>query len=226
MQRWMDYSALWWQAMVRPSASASLVLESTGKTGFNAFLVGFGALLYAFYGASMGLFTGWYPAVVSGLKLPALYLFTVLIGFPSFYVINCIGGPRLRFGPTFRLLLIAVSANAVVLASYAPLAYFFTLTTSRHGYQFLVVMHAAVLAASGAVSLVVGLVLCRAAGGTIGQHVRASIFASWGVLYAVIGAQMAWTLRPWIGSPQLPYTPVRSIEGSFFDVIWNLVNQA
>jgi hypothetical protein len=42
------------------------------------------------------------------------------------------------------------------------------------------------------------------------------IFRFWLVAYAMVGAQMGWLLRPFIGSPVAPFTWFRAREGSFF----------
>jgi len=43
------------------------------------------------------------------------------------------------------------------------------------------------------------------------------IFTIWTVIYAVVGAQMGWILRPFIGAPNLKFTFFRQREGSFFE---------
>jgi hypothetical protein len=42
------------------------------------------------------------------------------------------------------------------------------------------------------------------------------IFRVWLFAYAVVGAQMGWLLRPFIGNPAAPFTLFRAREGSFF----------
>jgi hypothetical protein len=49
------------------------------------------------------------------------------------------------------------------------------------------------------------------------------IFRVWLVAYAVVGAQMGWLLRPFIGNPAAPFTWFRAREGSFFLALVNHV---
>jgi len=35
-------------------------------------------------------------------------------------------------------------------------------------------------------------------------------------LYGIVGAQMAWLMRPFIGVPNLPFQIFRPVEGNFF----------
>jgi hypothetical protein len=45
------------------------------------------------------------------------------------------------------------------------------------------------------------------------------IFRVWIVAYAVVGAQMSWLLRPFIGNPDVPFAWFRAREGSFFAAV-------
>ena len=95
MRTWLDHTITWWDALVRPENAGQLVLEREKRPGFNSFLAAAITALYMLYGVSMGLFRGYYPAAVSGIKLPFIYLFTLGICFPAFYTLNCLYGPRL-----------------------------------------------------------------------------------------------------------------------------------
>ena len=46
------------------------------------------------------------------------------------------------------------------------------------------------------------------------------IFAAWIVMYAVVGAQMGWILRPFIGTPSMPFQIFRERQSSFFEAVW------
>lgn len=46
------------------------------------------------------------------------------------------------------------------------------------------------------------------------------IFAAWIVMYAVVGAQMGWILRPFIGSPSMEFELFRTRQSSFFEAFW------
>ena len=213
----------WWEALVHPDCAGRLVLETEARPGFSRFLVILIALLYALYGLSMGVFRGWAPGMVACAKLPFLFFLTLAVCFPAFYVLNCLYGPALRARQCLRLLLMAISANAAALASYALFSFFFTLTTSRHGYTFLVLMHVIVFGLSGVASLVVIALVFRATAATLGIRLRPLFVLAWGVLYAFVGTQMAWVLRPWIGSWTVPYQPFRPLGGSFLQAVWKLI---
>jgi hypothetical protein len=41
------------------------------------------------------------------------------------------------------------------------------------------------------------------------------VFEAWTCLFRVVGAQMGWVLRPFVGDPELPFTLFREREGNF-----------
>jgi hypothetical protein len=221
------------------------------------------------YGLCMGLFalTGgrsdaWLQIVASTLKVPALFLLTLVVTSPSLYVFSALVGSHLRFMPVMRLLMSVMAVTVAVAASLAPILAFFTL--SSKSYSFMVLLNVILLGASGFVGLaflrhaLVGLMLAAQpmapvpAGAVLapptveaapgepppdpGLYRSASlarermplaessrreiaglrIFRVWLVAYAVVGAQMGWLLRPFIGNPAAPFTWFRPREGSFF----------
>ncbi|MCX7046340.1 MAG: hypothetical protein NTX50_12750 [Candidatus Sumerlaeota bacterium] len=223
MTRLTSNISVWWQALVRPEEAARLVLDDSAQPGFIRFLLATVAALYGFYGPSMGLFRGYYPALASGLKLPFLFILTLLICFPPFYAINCLYGPHLRFRQCLRLMLIATSANAAALASYALVSYFLTLTSTKQDYNFLVMNHVAIFGLAGIASLMVIVLVFRATHKRLGRPIRPLVVLAWGGLYAFVGTQMAWTLRPWIGDWSVTYVFLRRHGGSFIESVWYII---
>jgi hypothetical protein len=58
------------------------------------------------------------------------------------------------------------------------------------------------------------------AGQTLGRHTR-SVFACWMIVFALVGAQMGWVLRPFIGAPHLEFTWFRERKSNFFEAVLN-----
>jgi hypothetical protein len=47
-----------------------------------------------------------------------------------------------------------------------------------------------------------------------------SLLYVWIVLFGFVGTQLAWTLRPFVGSPGEPFAFFREIDGNFYvDII-------
>jgi hypothetical protein len=61
-------------------------------------------------------------------------------------------------------------------------------------------------------------------GQTFGRHTR-TVFACWMVVFALVGAQMGWVLRPFVGNPNSPFTWFRERGSNFFEAILNIVGQ-
>jgi hypothetical protein len=223
MRALLNQVAIWWDSLTHPERAARLVLEPTPRPGFDRALFGGVVFLYMLYGLSMGLFRGWGASCVSAAKLPFLFILTISVCLPPFYTLNCLDGPRLTLRQSLRLLLLATSANALALASYMPVSVFFTLTTSYQGYSFLVLMHVAVFALAALASLAVVTLIFRATAAERGRRLRPRLVLSWGILYAFVGTQMSWMLRPWIGSRSAPYTLFRPRGGSFIEAVWTML---
>jgi hypothetical protein len=61
--------------------------------------------------------------------------------------------------------------------------------------------------------------LDRIEGHMLGQHVK-TVFACWVVLFGLVGAQMGWVLRPFVGNPNLPFAFFRERKSNFFEAVW------
>jgi hypothetical protein len=59
-------------------------------------------------------------------------------------------------------------------------------------------------------------------GHTLSRHVKA-VFGCWLFLFGLVGAQMGWVLRPFVGSPGLPFQFFRSRESNFFEAVSNTI---
>jgi hypothetical protein len=60
----------------------------------------------------------------------------------------------------------------------------------------------------------------RLDGHVLKAHVK-NVVKLWIVVYGVVGAQMAWILRPFIGNPDEPFTWFRPRQSSFFESVWH-----
>ncbi len=216
------------------------------------------------YGAMMGLFAlfSWETKsdalkqlVSTSIKVPLLYLLTLLVTFPSLYVVSALARTRLSAADTGRLLLVAMAVNLALLASLGPITAFFTVSTDS--YPFMILLNVLFFAIAG----LVGLAFLRRAIGnlltandddalapaTIGEEdsqatgenpldavshrrTRDSFQASaadrtkrllgtWCLLFGVVGCQMGWILRPFIGDPELPFQIFRERSSNFFSAV-------
>jgi hypothetical protein len=60
--------------------------------------------------------------------------------------------------------------------------------------------------------------LDRLEGQMLGKHVK-KVFGMWIVVFGLVGAQMGWVLRPFIGDPSSPFEWFRERESNFFESV-------
>jgi hypothetical protein len=206
-------------------------------------------VLGGIYGAFMGIYAVLRPVhpsvpqlLATIVKVPLLFLATLVVTFPSLYVFSALANSRLHGADTLRLLVAAITVNLALLASFGPVTGFFTLSTSS--YPFLVVLNVVFFAISG----FAGLTFLRRALGNLfaaeppaptpadpdapappadsRRHRAAAepgqrVFTIWTITYALVGAQMGWILRPFIGVPTAEFTLFRPRDSNFFEGLWS-----
>lgn len=195
-------------------------------------------LLGVVYGVSLstfGIFQGTDGAALQmfsvAAKVPLLFVLTLLVTFPSLYVFAALQRLPLDMGNTLRLMLLANVVHLAVIASLGPVFAFFAASTDS--YAFMKLLNVAFFVAGG----LLGFVILRSATTTM-FHAEASdatdgpasaqvlanqrtsrVLRVWCFVYGVVGAQMGWLLRPFIGSPDLPFAFLRERDGSIFEGI-------
>ena len=164
-----------------------------------------------FYGAVMGTYSGLAPErlhqlLYSGVKVPLLLLATFGLCLPSFFVINTVAGLRDDFREVLRAVVATQSCITVVLAGLAPITAFWYLSCAN--YRQAVLFNAVMF---GIASAAAQVVVRRYYGPLIRRSSRhRQLLWAWFFLYAFVGIQMAWILRPFIGAPNAPVAFFRS----------------
>ncbi|HQY88385.1 MAG TPA: hypothetical protein PK402_06985 [Tepidisphaeraceae bacterium] len=230
-------------------------------------------LLGAAYGGCMGIFSltdagNQEPMqiVASAVKVPLLFLLTLIVTLPSLYVFNALVGSRLHLIPLIRLMVASMSVTVAVLASLGPIVAFFSISSS---YAFIVLLNVAVFGLSGLLGISFLLqtlhrlsildnpppplpietprpseefssdeplselasiaptptahgALDRLDGQVLGKHVK-TVFRIWMIVFAFVGTQMGWLLRPFVGSPGKEFEWFRPKGGNFFSAVWALI---
>jgi hypothetical protein len=184
-------------------------------------------LLSAIYGITMGasafgvgLERGGLQMLSSGVKVPLLYLLTLLVCYPVLFIILVLMGSKLSFVQTLALILLALTFNAVLLAAFAPIVAFFSITGSS--YAFIKLLHVLVMTFSGfwgMIALWQGLrEMCEKS--NLYPKRAVDILRVWIFVFGFVGTQMAWSLRPFVGSPDRPFEIFREgREGNFYAAV-------
>jgi hypothetical protein len=173
----------------------------------------------ALYGAVMGSTHSLWQALSSAAKLPVLFLATLFICAPTLYFFNVLFGSNQSLTQNVALILTAITVTAVLLLSFAPITLFFLLTTSQ--YQFFKLLNVGIFSVSGVMGVLflsqgMRIVAAEAAG----DQARRRVLRLWMFLYAFVGSQLAWTIRPFIGAPSIEFELFRQLGGNFYTNIF------
>lgn len=162
-------------------------------------------LFGATYGAAMGTFGGQaHPRLLqmlfSAIKVPLLLLATFCLSLPSYFVLNTLLGLREDLGDAIRALLATQAGLTIVLCAFAPFTLFWY--ASFPDYEWALAFNMLMFAGA---SLTGQFLLRRLYHPLIAKNLRhRALLRLWLILYAFVGIQMGWLLRPFIGDPTLP----------------------
>ena len=176
---------------------AEAILRGTPGPGAWQLVLGCGLA----YGGVMGAF-GFRPGqvAISAVKVPLLLLATLFLSLPSYFVLNTLLGVRSDFGAAWRAVMASQAGLAIVLASLAPLTAFWY--ASSADYRAAIFFNALMFAVA---SVSAQWLLRRSYRPLIERDPRhRPLLRTWIVLYAFVGIQMGWNLRPFIGVPDGP----------------------
>jgi hypothetical protein len=180
----------------------------------------------AFYGIIIGLSSSWEQAIASAIKLPALYLITLLICLPTLYFFDVISGSTRTFGQYLALLLASTSVISVMLCAFAPIALFFHL--SINDYVFFKLVNVLIFAFTGFLGInffYKGMMAIASCDPGASPH-HPSIMRGWLILYGFVGSQLGWSLRPFFGAPDRPFSLFREQESNFYFHILKVLAEA
>ena len=180
------------------------------------------------------------------VKMPLLLFFTSAVTIPSLYVFGALRGLRFSAREFAAMLMVAHTILAAVLGSLAPVVAFFALTTIS--YSFMVVLTVIACSIAGILGVRAFVramnepppeILAAADESTAlgaelpGESAPRGMFSRpvhvdknawqllgwWVALYIFVGIQMGWILRPFIGSPELPFILFRGKSGSMIESV-------
>ncbi|MEZ6049457.1 MAG: hypothetical protein R3C11_28535 [Planctomycetaceae bacterium] len=225
-------------------------------------------LLGMLYGLCMSVFAmtqdypGHYLQVIAAIiKVPALFMLTLLITFPSLYVFNALVGSRFGVLELLRLLIASLGVSLAMLGSLGLIVAFFSV--SSNSYAFMILLNVFVFSVSGFLGLKFLLQtlhrmsiltaqeddsaekktsppveeyageieiveepvketgpLAKLYGPILGGELK-TVFRCWIVVFGLVGAQMSWVLRPFIGDPNSEFAWFRPRGSNFFEAVFN-----
>jgi hypothetical protein len=152
------------------------------------------ALGGALFGAAVGSFRGGGQIFFSAVKIPAATLATLAICGPGFAALAAAYGRHWTLRETLALALAAGARSSLVLFALAPALWLAIDLGASYDHARLGAALAYALAGFSAL-----VFLLRGLGDAPGRTATAASFV---VLFAIVGSQTAWLLRPYLGDPR------------------------
>ena len=183
-------------------------------------------LLFTFlYGIVMGSYNGFLQSLVTGIKVPCLIFLSLLICFPALYVIQYMIGSTMTLSQMANVILSGFIVFSTIALSFAPIVIFFMITSSN--YSFLKILHVSIFSFSGlfAVKTIISGLSFSCEKKNIYPKLGMKIFKIWIVIFAFVASQLAWNLRPFVGSRDLPLELFRVRESNFYVAVIQSVVQ-
>jgi hypothetical protein len=205
-------------------AAESWVAEVTARRpwpGTLALLIGGAGL----YGAVLGSWHGARLALYAGVKLPLALIGTALLTASIHAVLAAGLGLRLSWLGSLLLCLRALAHASVVLLAVAPIAAWFTWTgpapeaAARTAHNLLFLLHTSLTAGAGvAGALTLAGELRRRAPSA--RSARLALTA-WIATFALVGGEVTWALRPFVGSVYEPVAFLRpdALNGNVYEFV-------
>jgi len=176
------------------------------------------------YGLIMGSYNGVYQAFLSGIKLWGLFLLTLLICFPSFYIVQIVLGSKIGVKQLLIMLLSGLVMVSTIMLAFGPIVLFFQL--SGDNYHFLQLLHVGIFTFSGifGMRVVLDSLTNACENQQVYPKIGLKVFQIWVIIFAFVGLQLSWNLRPFIGYKGMPTQLFRDdTQGNIYSTIFKSV---
>lgn len=172
------------------------------------------AVSCAIFGAAVGMYRGGVQILYAAIKFPLVMLLTAAITAPCLTAFNAALDRPYALRRDVALVMLALGFGSLLLVAQAPILMLGALLDVEYHKFTLLTFGCAALAGLGSL-----VVLGRGVRGQSGRNARFTALALVGVL-AVVGAQVAWTMRPYVVRPRTTEIPfIRHIEGNLLEAV-------
>jgi hypothetical protein len=182
------------------------------------------------FGAAMGYWRAPLQALYCGIKLPLIMVLTAAANALINGMLAPLLGVNLSMRQSFAAVLSSFALASIILGAFSPLVAFFIWNApplSGHDLQSAGV-HNAMLSSLVYIVAFAGITanlrlfqLLRVFGGGDGEGLR--LLFAWLGINLLLGSQISWILRPFIGAPGLEVVFLRpdAFHGSFFETFFS-----
>jgi uncharacterized membrane protein len=206
------------------SIAGSLARPSFRLLGECGLIIFIGSSLY---GCTLGLWRAPLQSAYTAIKFPLVIFLTCLGNGALNGMLAQLLGSGFSFKQTGLAILMSFAIAATILGGFAPITLFVWLNapplqskTAVLGHSVMLLTHVFAIALAGIMANRRLLGLLRKMSGSH-KTARAVLFA-WLAGNLFLGAQLAWNLRPFIGSPTLAVQFLRDdpLRGNFYEAVW------
>ena len=179
------------------------------------------------YGATIGLWRGPLQSVFTAIKFPLLIFLTCIGNGAVNGMLAQVLGSSLSFRQTAFAILMSFAMASLILGGFSPITLFVLYNAPPLASEHAIVGHSVMLLTHVFVIAFAGVVANRRLFGLL-QKVSGHDYTARAVLFSwlggnlFLGAQLAWNLRPFIGSPTLAIQFLRDdpLRGNFYEAVW------
>jgi hypothetical protein len=187
----------------------------------------------ALFGASMGFWRAPALAAINAVKFPLIILATAFGNALLNGLLAALLGARLSLRESLSLVLLSFEVAAMILASLAPINLFLAWNMppmsaapgTQTVYSLLKLSQVAVIAIAGLIACwrLLSCLVWRLKN----QRAAVKVFWAWIAGNLLLGTQLTWICRPFIGSPHLPISFFRpnAFQSNFFESAWESFKQ-
>ncbi len=171
----------------------------------------------ALFGAALGAYAMTFQQILaSALKVPLLLLGTTVLCFPVLFVLQAVFEKQpLSLARVATMQALALAATGVLWGAFAPPLLFLVISTAQ--YKLAQVLALLIGTVGGATGL--GRFLWSYRSVCEIEPLQGLVLTVYSVLFAAVGSQLAWVLRPFVGDPSLPFELFRRLGGNMFSHI-------
>jgi hypothetical protein len=179
------------------------------------------------YGVTLGIWRAPLQAGYAAAKFPLLILLTCAGNALLNGMLAQLLGSRLSFRQTSLAILMSFASAALVLGALSPVTLFVIYnapplgsTRAVAGHSITLLLHVLLIAHAGVTGNRRLFHLLERMSGSRATARR--VLVSWLAGNLLLGAQLAWVLRPFIGSPHIPVQFLRDdpLRGNFYEAVW------
>ncbi len=177
------------------------------------------------YGVVMGFYSGPLQAFTAGIKLPVMFLLSLLICYPAFFVLQFILGSKMQLSHMTVIILSGYVLTGAIMVSFAPIVVLFVLTGGN--YYFLQLLHIAIIGVAGIFGMktVLDALKYSCEQKNVYPKTGVVVFRFWVVILAFVGIQLAWNFQPFLAEKTAGYSLFKKYKGNFYTAVIYSIQQ-